>query len=398
MPTKQTKIHAQFPTFDQQSEEIKSLINFFMEGASVFFHGKYEDPNVTNKMTSYTGEIRFNNRPISSYFADYTPFEMIIPYQNYFDGDFPSFDIAPQSDLSESDLPYVTENDPIRVEDGVVEYTVPSLTSVKTAMNLYCGQTGTEGSTYFPTSRFVEENTISIPVQLIPKVNDAVNTDTRLKPKQIATKQANSDGLYLQKIPIEDILDSEGNPISDGFVYDFQLRTPTFGVRNDKLVGASAEEVFYKIGLTRLDTSIDLETIVDVLKTASLHIKTTEYVNDNIHYASFSLVSASDHSSSPDYALSPDENPIEQHIGTGNINGIAPRAIMAVRNSSGSVVALLYMRMYKADGSDYTGLIDHKDFTIFDAEDLEHGVNSLNLDLTDQDVDPVPAPESNPEP
>ena len=396
MPTKPTQIFVQFPTFDGQSEEMKSLINFFMEGASVFFHGFYDDLSFPSKMTSYTGEVRFNNRPLfddSTHGVEYTPYELVIPYQNFFTTNFPALllegatSTAPQANLSSytSDLPYL--NDSPVVTEGITDYTVASLTSVKTAMNLCMGGSASDGgSGYVPTSSFVSTNTISLPVQVIPMINDVANENVKLKPKQIATHVANDDNLYIQKITIEDILDSSGNPIEEGFVYDFQLRTESFGLKDESLLGASVEEVFYKVGITRLDTNVSMDTILSVLKTASLTLENIT-PGTGVAYVRFSLSDSSDHSSSPSYRLCPDVNTIEQHIGTGNINGIATRAIMALQDGTYAIKALIYIKLYKANGSEYTNLIADGHYSLYDMEDTTSSVDLLYLDLTDQNLD-----------
>ena len=382
MPTKQMKIHAQLPTFSNQNEEVKSLINFFMKNASVFFRGEYD---ANNKLESYTGVVRFNNRALEdAYDADYTPYELVIPYHSYFQADsdpeFPTFPTLPVDDVSSfsSTLPFVN-NTKIPVLDGVLDTSMSSLTSVKTAMNLYSGtyddddqDKDHDGYTndYIPYAQFEETNTITLPVRLIPKVGNDVNTDIKLKPKQLALHHPNSDGLYLQKIPIENILDENGDPIAEGFVYDFQLKTDPFTIKYPNPSGEGDpylyKSVYYKVGICMLDPNEDIDTVISALKESALYMEYTS-IGSSGAYVSFSVKDIS-HGSSNTYNFNPSTVFIEQHIGTGNLNGVATKLLVPIQ-TSGNNVAFVYLEMFNL--TDDTSVTE-----VFD--DLDFGINNLN--------------------
>ena len=101
--------------------------------------------------------------------------------------------------------------------------------------------------------------------------------------------------------------------------------------------------------------------------TASLYLKTTSQGQDD-KGTSFKLVQTEDHSLAPSYKLYPEENAIEQHIGTENVNGLANSCILMLQNSSSANVALVYMKLY--DTSDNpVDTIDHADYDLTDADD-----------------------------
>ena len=215
------KVFVQFPSFSQQNEDVKSMINFFMENASLFFHGEYDQ---NNKLVSYSGVVRSNTRTATISYNTPNPsdcYELCIPYYPYFNGDQTGFPTLPTTSISESGLPFLNDNIPSK--DGVLckDGTIDLATAYKTGMNLYKIKT----VNLVLSDTLVVDNPFTLPVVVIPKVNGELNTDTKLKPKNLVTQHSS---IPLQKIKIEGILDENGDPISEGFVYDFQLRSSSF--------------------------------------------------------------------------------------------------------------------------------------------------------------------------
>ena len=370
MPTKQMKIYVQFPTFSNQNEKVKSLINFFMKNASVFFRGSYGDDD---KLTSYAGVLRFNNRPIISDSIVYSTYELLIPYHIYFQSDlnFPAFPTLPVSDVSGfyPDLPFVND-DKIPMLDSVLITEMSSLTTVKTEMGLYKGSK--QESSNEAVVQFVKENTITLPVLVIPKINEESNTDVRLKPKQIALHQENEDGLYIQKVRIESILDENGNPIPEGFVYDFQLQTDSFTISLEA-ENNTTRSVYYKAGLCLIDPEVTIENIVENLENSTLHLHkdSSALGNESVQFS----IKDSSHESSNLYNFNPNIVSIEQHLGTGNTQGIATKFLAPIE-SEGTNKAFMYFEMYDAtDNEPITEVFDTYETVITD--------NDVYLTFTD---------------
>ena len=227
------KIYAEFPTWEELSHPIRSLINFFMKNASMVFRGDYQGTSF-NYMS---GNVR------NKY---YSTFDKTAEHWN--------------SSL-ELNIPYFEFN-PVEeypVIDGFPDgnSTISPLTSSLELFELSENGTSTETDLL---------STNSIPVVLTPKSGDVIVSNPSLKPKNIKTNYN-----HIVQIPI----DTEGLE----FVSDFQIRTSSFYIDDGE--GNIESDVFYKIGVCPFSDN-SLDGLVNVLKDNLLSMKIGDFLFYNL--------------------------------------------------------------------------------------------------------------------
>ncbi len=322
------KIYAKFPTWDDLSEPVKSLINFFMKNASVVFRGEYRD----SSFQYMSGNVR--NKCYSS-------FDETEEYWNY------------SLELNIAYFPF----DPSEEYDVVDGFpngssTVAPLTSSLELLEL------TEDGTYTETDLL--SGGIPIPVILTPKSGDTVINNPRLKPKDIKTNYH-----HIVEIPIE----------TDGldFMYDFQLRSSSFYIDDGE--GGIEADVFYKIGICPFHGN-SMESIMESLQENKLSMKLGDFLFYKLLDGSMAV--GKKFTADGNYKFS--------------TNLAFPLSVYDEEDDAYTYVGMAYIELYNQDGTVFTEDLTDTDIIIScrpseneepEEVDLEY---DLGLTITDQDM------------
>ena len=337
-------VYADFPTWNTLSAPVKSLINFFMEGASCFFKGKYSG----GVLQSMSGNVRSKLRSIMQIDDDPSEFALkegvgldIV----YSDQSIPS---TASTFLPDCNTTLVEKQSTVKV----------------------CKIDTEDVETYSGGISLLD----SIPVVLTPMVRGNVNNN----PNEI-----------LKDLDIEDIIEVPVYTKDLEFIVDYQLRTSSFYIRYDDNLGA---DVYYKIGICPLDKKysysnfsdtpvipgLSLGDIKNLLQNDELLLN-KEYTQTNSLFYKLlncSLVTDKDYFNSDNYDF-------------------VSSLIIPLVNSDNQLVGFGYIKLFNQDGTEFTVDVRDKDVVLYcrpteegDPEPVSlSSVTGLHLSITDQNID-----------
>ncbi len=487
MPSYRMRVHLDYPTFDNLSEDRKSLINFIMEHGAAFFRGEYDG----NTLLHMAGAVRPTTRVIANGYYNtesggydvnimYTQVVYTVSFTNSEDVDvtvtlkdsvedkanhylkiendenygvwtlYHNNEVVVTSnhsniadildDMSDYIDIYPATGDPttqdvaglvktqfttvsqtgnpfdpsilpdhgasiphidgsedsinsLHYEDGIIDCNTVLREAHAQLTLYYCEFVEVTG--YWPGAVVVEDDNhnplLQIPVTLLPKIGDVINTNSKIKPTFIVQKGTSKDGLHVCEMDI----DKEDMD----FIYDQQLRTEHFWLQYLDYDSVSHfDKVFYKMGIVTLNSTYTMNTIIENLKSKTLEIERLTQTWHPVDYeegdtdpscARFSL----DSDGSDDYVLNSTGYAwIEQRLGSKNAGGIAKAFVCGVTDETDNhtPVCLIYFKLYKDTGTaivPFTEVIDHSEFSLHNDDDPEgESVTTLSLEITDQNM------------
>ena len=326
MPQSNMVLHVDFPDWNSYSDPVKSLINFFMKDAAIYFQGDYTG----STLNSFSGNIRTKYRDIVSlygdtdYFMDRTGVELNIAY---------------------------TDTQPYPVEaTGCLPNCTTTLTAKSSKLKL-CLIDKTRGEDYdfFTASVFSGdgiEPIDTINVTLTPKIGDATNTDAS------ATIHNMTSVSPLVTVPIK--------TANQDFTSEYQLRTSSLYLDDGN--GNIAEDIFWKIGIVPFSKKYPKGFSGNPVDTPSTvaSIKNILMGNEDgvleIHSFGYGSTIGNDYTFQMQYMdfrhdILGNLNSLEGDLFGGDvpISFIVP--IVPYGEDSQYIIGLAYARMFKSDGS-----------------------------------------------
>ena len=221
----QMKVKVEFPTWGELSPSKQSLINFYMENASLFLT-RYNYNDAYYMLGSIVSNYRVRDaRNDESYSFNYL--NLYIPY----------YSEEHNSYALKDNIPYFSFDVPTSLVN-----TSSSLLALSMSEDTHTS----EDPNYYLSAQ--KEAIDTIPVNLIPTIGDVENTDASLQPTFIVNDETNEYGRPYLQIPI----DKTGQQ----FDYSFQLRSSSFTVEELRYNTDTGEQetvafhdVYYKIGI-----------------------------------------------------------------------------------------------------------------------------------------------------
>lgn len=264
MTTSNMKIKLEIQDFENQSDSIKSLINFIVENGSFYFLGHYDDQQTPNRLLHMSGVVRLNSRNVCVSYSDMDDYnysslgyDTFIVYSQQYNSSIQNDPWNPSSLPDQGDS--IIEG---HYEEGIYD------------CNTVLCQATTSLCAYDIISANVLEDTIEkaqkingsfdIPVTITPYINNTINTDANQRPISLVTKPEEEP--YVYSVPI--VIGQQN------ISYDIQLRTPSFTIQyEDETHNYVFNDVFYKIGVCALDGDDNKkQQIIDVLKQQAMEV------------------------------------------------------------------------------------------------------------------------------
>ena len=377
MPTSNVRVHVDFPTFNQLSEDKKSLINFFMENAALYFRGEYDGSTLLHM----SGAVQLENTNKGVKNGNCADAYLSILYT---DPNNPAYDPSLLPDHGAS----VDPDNLGLMRDGLQDVN-SLLLHANTNLVLRSVDQFTDASHeydyeyyYTPISYIVGSDGVdpSIPVVLSPMIGDTENTDRNLKPKNIAEKIENIDELYIEQIPI----DKTGMDFSA----NYQLRTSSFTLKLYDVDDHETDiDLYYKIGLVSLDNGMDLDDIAAILKEEIfLFWEDDEVGKYKLTYDSSGFYI---------YRWPGSYVYMERRVGSFRNESFIKNTILPLiydpNGPGGSYKGLMYIKLCNQDGTPYNfgNYIDYFHICLKATEDDTNPTltSEAHLTITDQNVD-----------
>ena len=310
MPQANMIVHVDFPNWENLTDPVKSLINFFMKDASLMFRGEYDG----SSLDYMSANVRSKER-------------LVVDYNN--DTDYFSLKECMELNIAyNSTQPY-----PVEAVDSL-----PDVHSTLVAQNSLLKFVKYDKETNIVAKIFAAgiEPIDSIVAELTPKIGETTNTDPSFTPDGI------SSGIVKANISTTNLT----------FYSDYQLRTSSFYIDDGN--GNIDLDAFYKIGIVPLNkkypcdytsSAVNESQTVEGLKTAlkseNFIISTTDgYVSSFAYHVAdlgFNCCTVEEYN---DYSSS--------FPGKVFLSAIFPLVV------NGYIIGILYARMYNQDGEPVT--------------------------------------------
>lgn len=344
MTDKLAKVAIKFPTWDNLSAPVKSLLSFFMSHASCFFKGSYTD----NTLDSFSCNIRMNTHSI-----------MCVGNRSSLSN--PGYSLELNIAYTDDTFPITTSNYLPNCNTVLVRKDA----KLKLCKLLNSGTIETASENVDPIDN-ISVNTYTV-------VDSRINSNTSVTPGDI-------DESYDHLVQVEmDLSNRELN-------YDFQLRTSSFNITDGQDLNA---DVYYKIGICPLNKKysfeqfstalpVDSDLTVDAIKTLissdSILINKDENLDAEYFYKMLQCSCISEQFSSNEY-------------------GFDKSFILPIIDENDMVIGLAYAELFNEDGSKFEDNVGcDVQIRCRSTSDAEPEIVSmtdetgLNLTLTDQDM------------
>lgn len=368
MPQADMHFNISFPTFDQNTDSVKSLINFFMQDALFYFHGVYDNGTLDH----ITGNLQSKHRTIvMGSYDDPVQYALNIAYSNTSPNPYPA--------LVEGDLPDITEE-----------------LLTKTSLLQFCYYFNDYDDNYeYKVKAFSSGvSPINLSVALTPKIGSTVNTDNTYSPSNISELSPTVE------VPIT----VEGLT----FQYDFHLRTSSFRIALSSGSNPDHYDVYYKIGICPFTNKVTtdfssnstagmtLEQIKNALKTV---YNGSSWTGGKRFFARLESVCEPAVFSvgigrKANYDIVCEKEFVqERSLGSLIYDDIPVRMIFPLMLSS-DIEGLLYIELFNNDGTPFTGSSQANISSLQISEDNETYVNATDgsgnnvmaLTITDQNI------------
>lgn len=369
-------VHVDFPDWENYSDPIKSLINFFMKDAAVYFQGKYTGTT----LNSFSGNIRTRYRSVMQFVGDSSSFS--------------------QSNSIELNIPYIDSITYPVDAPNCLPYCITNIVTKQSTLKLVRLN---DQSTTYEASLF--EGGIdpidSINVTLTPKINGYVIVASGARIHDMSDASP--------------IISASINTNTQDFYSDYQLRTSSLYLDNGN--GDIGEDIFYKIGIVPFNKKYPKSGSGSPVSTAST-IESIKTALLNNGAGVMSINTGSEYVASGGYLFSILNS--EFKYGTfdemkGNVNNTGGKVplsfilpIVPTGADSNYIVGLIYARMFKSDGS----LVTEDDIEGYSLKlyyktseddpspqeiEYQSGRRTQDMSLTDQDMEGgyVQSPDNN---
>ncbi len=318
MPQANMVVHVDFPNWDNLTDPVKSLINFFMKDASLMFRGEYDG----SSLDYMTGNVRSRDKLIVEY------------------GDHGSFDLREGMELNiayNSTQPY-----PVEAIDGLSDVHSTLISQSSLLKYVKCIESkDSEDQEIFTSTAFAAgiEPIDSIVADLTPKIGETVNTDPSFTPDGL------SSGIVKANISTTNLT----------FYSDYQLRTSSFYIDDGN--GSIDLDAFYKIGIVPLNKKYPC----DYTSSAVNESQTVEGLKTALKANVFKVCNGGEYISSGSFSfytsglsfLSCSMEDYNDYDGQHFSGKLFLSAIIPMLSGE-YIVGLLYVRLYNQDGTPIT--------------------------------------------
>ena len=354
--TNNLKVRLVFSTWNNLSDYVKSLINFYIENAQLFIKGFYSYSNNSLSLDYISGSI-INSPRILDY------------------NDAEAHSANPEQyalGIAYSSTP-ATDFYPVGVEDYFPDIH-STLLRVTSSLQFY-HYVDTQDDYVIETNQI---SPITVPVTLIPLVNDVENENGNLVPTDILN-DSTQFGFVNTKIEADHALS-----------YNFQLRTASFQLRTYSYTkyirtgtGETYYNLFYKIGLCPFDYVYNSD-----LSSTGNNGKTLEELKQILMKNCFGVFTIDASGISGCYYSLLNYLVLKEKdlLSCSSDNTNFPNTFILPIYRTLFIYGIAYIKLYNDDGSAFNGIGHSYSDEYIDAIENSHEIN-LYLGITDHHID-----------